>query len=67
MWAGRMRAWVDLGLLSLTFVLSMIWNVEVGIVVSLILSLLLVVHRSAKTRMTILVSLSNLSLLIWRH
>ncbi|KAL4263976.1 SLC26A/SulP transporter family protein [Pleurotus pulmonarius] len=50
----KMSAWVDLSLLSLTFILSMIWNVEVGIVVGLILSLLLVVHRSAKTRMTIL-------------
>ncbi|KAL0955586.1 hypothetical protein HGRIS_001822 [Hohenbuehelia grisea] len=50
----RMSAWVDMFLLCLTFVLSMVWNVEVGIVVSLIISLLLVVHRSSKTRMTIL-------------
>jgi len=52
----RMGAWVDLTLMTLTFAFSIIWNVEVGVVVSLIISLLLVVHRSSKTRMTILVS-----------
>jgi MFS superfamily sulfate permease-like transporter len=51
-----MGAWVDLALMSLTFVFSIIWDIERGIVVSLIASLLLVVHRSSKTRMTILVS-----------
>ncbi|TFK45036.1 sulfate anion transporter [Crucibulum laeve] len=50
----RMAAWVDLALMFLTFTFSIIWNVEVGVVVSLIISLLLVVHRSSKTRMTIL-------------
>ncbi|KAJ3980743.1 sulfate anion transporter [Lentinula detonsa] len=50
----RMSAWMDLLLVTLTFVLSIVWNVEVGIVVSLIISLLLVVRRSSKTRMTIL-------------
>ncbi|KAF8234381.1 sulfate anion transporter [Tricholoma matsutake] len=50
----RMGAWVDLTLMTLTFVFSVIWNVEVGIVVSLIISLLLVVHRSSRARMTIL-------------
>lgn len=50
----RMSAWVDLTLMGLTFVFSIFWNVEVGIVVSLIISLLLVVHRSSKTRMTIM-------------
>lgn len=50
----RMRAWVDLGVMSLTFLLSIVWNLEAGIVVSMVLSLLLVVHRSSKTRMTIL-------------
>ncbi len=52
----RMRAWVDLSLMALTFLLTIIWNVEVGIAVSVIVSLLLVVHRSSKTRMTILAS-----------
>ncbi|OBZ69840.1 hypothetical protein A0H81_10083 [Grifola frondosa] len=50
----RMRAWIDILLMSLTFFLTIIWNVEIGIAVSLVISLLLVVHRSSKTRMTIL-------------
>jgi MFS superfamily sulfate permease-like transporter len=51
-----MRAWVDMSLMSLTFFLCIFWNIEVGVIVSLVISLLLVVHRSSKTRMTILVS-----------
>src|SRR5882762_193168 len=51
----RMRSWVDIALMTLTFVFSIIWNIEVGIVVSIIISLLLVVRRSSKTRMSILV------------
>ncbi|KAF8161461.1 sulfate anion transporter [Crassisporium funariophilum] len=54
MYYWRMKAWVDLTIMSLTFFLSIIWNIEVGVVVSLVVSLLLVVHRSSKTRMTIL-------------
>ncbi|KDQ56404.1 hypothetical protein JAAARDRAFT_36572 [Jaapia argillacea MUCL 33604] len=54
MFYWRMRSWIDLGLMSLTFILTIIWNVEIGVVVSLIISLLLVVYRSSKTRMTIL-------------
>ncbi|KAI0077181.1 sulfate permease [Panus rudis PR-1116 ss-1] len=50
----RMRAWMDFFLMSLTFFLTIIWNVEVGILVSVVISLLLVVHRSSKTRLTIL-------------
>ena len=50
-----MRAWIDLTLMSLTFFLTIIWSVQVGVTVSLIISLLLVVRRSSKTRMTILV------------
>src|SRR6202522_4896508 len=46
----RMKAWVDLTLMSLTFILSIIWNIEVGVVVSLVISLLMVVHRSSKTQ-----------------
>lgn len=41
--------------MMLTFVLTIAWDIEVGIAVSLIISLLLVVRRSAKPRMTILV------------
>ncbi|KIL62009.1 hypothetical protein M378DRAFT_81836, partial [Amanita muscaria Koide BX008] len=50
----RMGAWVDFALMALTFTFSIIWSVEVGIVSSLIISLLMVVHRSSKTRMNIL-------------
>ena len=52
----RMRAWIDLLLMSLTFFLTIIWNVEIGILVSVVISLLLVVRRSSRPRMTILVS-----------
>ncbi|KAI0764375.1 sulfate anion transporter [Trametes elegans] len=54
MFYWRMRAWIDLALMTLTFVLTIIWNVEIGIAVSVVISLLLVVRRSARTRMTIL-------------
>jgi len=47
---------MDLTLVFLTFFFSIVYNVEVGIVVSLIISLLLVVHKSSRARMTILVS-----------
>lgn len=47
-------AWTDLAMMFITFFLSVIWNIEIGLVVSLIISLLLVIRRSSKTRMTIL-------------
>ncbi|THH27826.1 hypothetical protein EUX98_g6364 [Antrodiella citrinella] len=50
----RMRAWVDLTLMTLTFLFTIIWNVEIGIAVSVVISLLLVVHRSSKTRMAVM-------------
>ncbi|OCH93490.1 sulfate anion transporter [Obba rivulosa] len=50
----KMRSWIDLLLMSLTFIFTIVWNVEVGVAVSLVISLLLVVHRSSKTRLTIL-------------
>lgn len=59
-----MGAYVDLSLAFLTFALSMIWNIEVGIVVSMIVSLLLVVQRSSRTRMTILGRIPGTD--IWR-
>lgn len=49
-----MNSYADLTLCILTFFASVIWNVEVGIVVSLIVSLLLVVHRSGRVSMVIL-------------
>ena len=51
----RIGAWTDIAMMSLTFALSVVWNIEIGIVVSLIISLLLVIKRSSKTRMIILV------------
>ena len=51
----RMEAWIDLTLMFLTFSFSIIWDVEIGIVVSVVISLLLVVYRSSKARLTILV------------
>lgn len=50
----KMRAWIDMTLMSLTFFLTIIWSVQVGVTVSLIISLLLVVRRSSRTRMAIL-------------
>ncbi|TRM68930.1 sulfate transporter family-domain-containing protein [Schizophyllum amplum] len=50
----KMRSWVDLTMLSLTLIFSIIWNVEVGIVASVVISLVLVLHRASKARMTIL-------------
>lgn len=50
----RIRAWTDLAMMFLTFSLSVIWNVEIGIIVSLIISLLLVIKRSSHTRLNIL-------------
>jgi MFS superfamily sulfate permease-like transporter len=41
-------------LMATTFCLSILWDLEIGIVVSIIISLLLVVRRSARPRMTIL-------------
>lgn len=53
-----MHAWIDLGLIlvAITFFCTIIWNVEVGVICSIIFSLLLVVHKSSKPRITILVS-----------
>lgn len=55
---------MDLAMMFITFTLSVIWNVEIGIVVSLIISLLLVVRRSSKTRMTVLVSLLQIDFIV---
>ena len=52
----RMRAWIDLALMLLTFTLTIGWSVEVGVAVSIVISLLLVIHRSSKARLMILVS-----------
>ncbi|KAG1804121.1 sulfate transporter family-domain-containing protein [Suillus subaureus] len=54
MYYWRIRAWTDLAMMFLTFSLSVIWNIEIGIIVSLIISLLLVIKRSSHTRLIIL-------------
>jgi len=53
-----MRAWIDMTLMSLTFFLTIIWSVQVGVIVSLVISLLLVVRRSSRARMSIMVGSS---------
>ncbi|KAI0002285.1 sulfate anion transporter [Russula compacta] len=50
----KMQAWIDMTLMALTFILTIIWSIQVGVTVSLIISLLLVVRRSSKTRMALL-------------
>jgi len=50
----KMRAWVDCGLMALTFVLSLLVSVEIGIVVSIALSMVLCVKQAAITRIKIL-------------
>lgn len=52
----RMRSWIDLALMFLTFTLTVGWSVEVGVAVSIVISLFLVIHRSSKARLMILVS-----------
>lgn len=49
-----MRAWVDCGLMALTFLLSLFVSVETGIVVSIALSMVLCVKQAAITRIKIL-------------
>ncbi|KPV78239.1 uncharacterized protein RHOBADRAFT_32890, partial [Rhodotorula graminis WP1] len=50
----KMRAWVDGGLMLLTFVLSLFVGVEVGVIVSVCLSLVLCVKQSTAMRIKIL-------------
>jgi len=40
--------------MALTFLLTTLWSVEVGVAISVTVSLLLVVHRSSRARMSIL-------------
>ncbi|KAF8589481.1 hypothetical protein K439DRAFT_1628706 [Ramaria rubella] len=55
----RMRAWIELSLMTLTLVLTLVWSVEVGVLSSIALSLLLVVKKSSHTRMSILGRMPN--------
>ena len=63
----RMGAWVDFSLMLLTFVATVVWNVEVGIAVSVAVSLLIVVRNSSKAHIKILVSIlvSSLSTILF--
>lgn len=56
--AGRMKSWIDLALMFVTFVLTVLWSVEVGVIVSVTASLLLVVYKSSKAHIKILVSIA---------
>jgi len=49
-----MRAWIDLSLMALTFFLSLLVNVEVGIIVSVAISMMLCIRQSASMRIKIL-------------
>lgn len=49
-----MRAYSDLALMGVTFFFTIVWNVEVGVACSIVFSLLLVVHKSSRPKMTIL-------------
>ncbi|GAA5838503.1 hypothetical protein JCM9279_003264 [Rhodotorula babjevae] len=55
----KMRAWVDGGLMLLTFVLSLFVGVEVGVIVSVCLSLVLCVKQSTAMRIKILGRVPN--------
>lgn len=50
----EMKSWVDLALMFVTFFFTLFWSVEVGVVVSVTASLLLVVHKSSKPHIKIL-------------
>jgi MFS superfamily sulfate permease-like transporter len=54
-WAPRMSAWTDLVMMCLTFIFTVAWSVEVGIIVSVTASLLIIVRRSSMTHIKILV------------
>ncbi|KAF8331325.1 sulfate transporter family-domain-containing protein [Cantharellus anzutake] len=49
-----MSAWTDLAMMLLTFAFTVIWSVEVGIIVSVTSSLLIIVKRSSRTHIKIL-------------
>ncbi|KAF8316037.1 hypothetical protein DL93DRAFT_2078228 [Clavulina sp. PMI_390] len=50
----KMSAWTDLFMMLLTFVFTVFWSVEVGIIVSVCVSLILIVRRSSKPHINIL-------------
>jgi len=50
----RMRAWRELALMGVTLVFTMLWSVEMGVVMSIAFSLLLLVHKSSRARLVVL-------------
>ncbi|SGY29841.1 BQ5605_C002g01088 [Microbotryum silenes-dioicae] len=54
MFFWRMRAWVDLSLMAMTFFLSLFISVEIGIIVSVAFSMLLCIKHSSAMRIKIL-------------
>ena len=50
----RVRAWGDLGLLSLTFMVTILVGIETGTLLSVGISLLMVVRHTTKTRLVLL-------------
>ena len=50
----RLQAWSDLGLMATTFLLTVLWDLEMGIAVSVALSLVLVVEKSSRMRVKIM-------------
>lgn len=59
-----MSAWTDLFMMLLTFVFTVFWSVEVGIIVSVSVSLVLIVRRSSRPHISILVRLIIVHLLV---
>ncbi|KAG0170532.1 hypothetical protein DFQ30_002345 [Apophysomyces sp. BC1015] len=57
MW--QLRAWKDMGLLTLTFVTTMLFSLEVGTLVAVIASLIITVKQTSHPRITILVRLNG--------
>ncbi|GAA5856309.1 hypothetical protein JCM8547_000863 [Rhodosporidiobolus lusitaniae] len=58
----KMRAWVDGGLMLLTFFLSLFVSVEVGIIVSVALSMVLCIKQSTRIRINLLARIPNTTL-----
>lgn len=50
----RTRAWVDLVQMTGTFVMTLVFSIETGLVASVIFSLILVVQKSTQTRIKII-------------
>lgn len=50
----KMGAWTDFLQMTGTFLLTLLFSIEIGVVVSVIFSLILVIQRSTKPRITII-------------